>query len=311
MNRRPTCEVLCLKRHVLAPLLALAILFPLGGCSSWASWLGDGATRQGTSSSLVDFLYPKGEEPPPVDDVVPTLAIPLRVGLAFVPPSHPSVEELPEARKVELLERVKAAFQGEDYLREIVVIPETYLRSGRGFDTVDQVARLYGLDAIALVSYDQVSMSSDRTSAVLYWTIVGAYLIEGTENEVRTFVDTAVFDTATRKLLLRAPGTDRLERDATLAQSPQQLRRMRDDSFTRAMDQMTTNLQQELVSFRERIKSEGVVKVVQRNGQGGAGATGQLEVLVLAMLLGSVACLRRRARGRAAKPTSPNAHACS
>jgi len=43
--------------------------------------------RRGTSSSLVDFLYPAGETPPPLTDAVPRLNLPLRVGLAFVP-SH-------------------------------------------------------------------------------------------------------------------------------------------------------------------------------------------------------------------------------
>jgi rhombotail lipoprotein len=71
------------------------------------------------------------------------------------------------------------------------------------------------------------------------------------------------------------------------------------------MDQMTTNLQQELVSFRERIKSEGVVKLVQRDGTGGGGAAGQLEILVLAALLASVAHLRRRARNQVAKVIRP------
>ncbi|MEQ1704159.1 MAG: Ig-like domain repeat protein, partial [Ilumatobacteraceae bacterium] len=53
----------------------------------------------------------------------------------------------------------------------------------------------YGLDVIALVSYDQVAHSAETTSSFLYWTIVGAYVVKGNKNDVQTFVDTAVFPT--------------------------------------------------------------------------------------------------------------------
>jgi rhombotail lipoprotein len=278
--------------------LLAAVLFAalLSGC---AGFFGDGRTRTGSSSSLVDFLYPEGEVPPPISSQIPTLNLPLRVGLAFVPSNVPNTESLSEARKTELLERSKAAFQGKDYLREIVVIPETYLRSSRGFDTIDQVARLYNLDVIALVSYDQLAVSSDRSVSFLYWTIVGAYVIEGTQNEVQTLVDTAVFDIPTRMLLFRAPGIDKVTKDATLVGTPEQVRRTQDESFGRAMDQMTVNLQKELDVFRERIKTEGTVKLVRRDaggeGQGGGGF-GALELLVLCALIFLAALRRRRSR---------------
>ena len=69
---------------------------------------------------------------------------------------------------------------------------------------------------MALVSYDQVANTSEKTSSLLYWTIVGAYVVKGNKNDVQTFVDTAVFDMATRKLLFRAPGVsdDPEQRDA-------------------------------------------------------------------------------------------------
>ncbi|HEY4645693.1 MAG TPA: rhombotarget lipoprotein [Steroidobacteraceae bacterium] len=275
--------------------IAVVVIFVavLGGC---VGWLGQGATRQGSSSSLVDFLYPKGEEPPPVGSPIPTLNLPLRVGLAFVPENVQAAGSLSEARKTELLERTKAAFQGKDYLREIVVIPETYLRSSRGFDTVDQVARLYNLDVIALVSHDQLAVSSDRSSSFLYWTIVGAYVIEGTKNEVQTLVDTAVFDIPTRTLLFRAPGIDKVTKDATLIGTPEQVRRTQDESFGRSMEQMTVNLQKELEVFRERIKTEGTVKLVKRDAAGGGGGAGSLSGLEMLLLCAFIllAVLRRR-----------------
>jgi rhombotail lipoprotein len=264
----------------------VVIVATLAGCDT-LSWFGNNSgPRKGSSSSLVDYLYPKGEEPPPVDSQIPTLNLPLRVGLAFVPTNMQSGDALSEARKTELLERTKAAFQGKEYLREIVVVPETYLRASRGFEAIDQVARLYKLDVIALVSHDQVSQSSDRASSFLYWTIVGAYVVEGTKNEVQTLVDTAVFDIPTRTLLFRAPGIDKVTKDATLVGTPEQVRKTQDESFGRAMEQMTANLQKELVSFSERIKTEGTVKLVRRDQAAGTGSGGgSLDALILGLLL--------------------------
>ncbi|HJS21218.1 MAG TPA: rhombotarget lipoprotein [Steroidobacteraceae bacterium] len=280
--------------------IGLAVIVALiAGCST-LSWFGsDGGPRKGSSSSLVDYLYPQGEEPPPVDSVIPTLNLPLRVGLAFVPTNMQSGDPLSEARKVELLERTKAAFQGREYLREIVAIPETYMRSGRGFEGIDQVARLYKLDVIALVSHDQVATSSDTSSSFLYWTIVGAYVVEGTTNEVQTLVDTAVFDIPTRTLLFRAPGIDKITKDATLVGTPQQVRKTQDESFGRAMDEMTGNLQKELNVFRDRIKTEGTVRVVHA-GSAGPGGSGSIDGLILCALLLLVAVgSRRSARSKA------------
>ena len=66
------------------PLFALvSVALLLSGCSTLWDW--SGGHRNGTSSSLVDYLYPDGEVPPDVQDTIPYLELPLRVGIAFVP----------------------------------------------------------------------------------------------------------------------------------------------------------------------------------------------------------------------------------
>lgn len=280
-----------MKRMQVTVLLAVASL--AAGCA-WMDFYGTGGrVREGQSSSVVEFLYPGGEAPPPLDERVPTLNLPLRVGLAFVPSSTGGSEALTESLKSELLERVRQSFLQEEFIREIEVIPESYLRGGRGFTTLEQVGRLYDLDVMALVSYDQVAMSEEKASSVLYWTIVGAYVVKGTRNEVQTFVDTAVFDLPTRRLLLRAPGTDSVVRSATMVESPQQMRRAQEASFARAVDDMTGNLHTELTAFQERIKTEHVVQVAYRDGNGGGGAVG----LGWLTLLAAGAALAGRSRG--------------
>ncbi len=240
--------------------------------------------RGDVSSSLVDYLYPKGETPPPVDSAVPNLKLPLRVGLAFVPGSH--YQDLSEVTKQQLLDKVKQAFQKESFISEIVIIPDTYLRGGRGFDTLTQVSRMYGTEVMALVSYDQVNRAVDNKASFLYWTIVGAYVIPGSDTSVQTFVDTAVFDVATRKLLFRAPGINKLEDSSTLVDAERTQLRNSEESFALAVDDMNKNLATELSRFKERVKTEQVATVSYRSGGGGGGA-------VLLLPLGLIVLVRR------------------
>lgn len=270
-------------------LLSCALL--LTACASLFGSTG----RQGVSSSLVDYLYPQGEVPPPQGGVIPHLQLPLAVGLAFVPSQSSDTQVLSEAQRMKLLNDVKKSFDGRDFIREIAVIPDAYLRSGRGFDALEQTARLYGLDVMALVSYDQVAHSSERASSFLYWTIVGAYIVKGNKNDVQTFVDTAVFDVATRKLLFRAPGVNEVKSSSTLVDVERDVRAAQQKGFELAMADMTVNLDKELSTFKERIKSDGTVRVtrVGGTGDGGGGAADTNILLLLTGLLLLSARLRR------------------
>lgn len=273
-------------KHACTFLLAGLLVAFLSSCSSLMAGYG-GETRQGVSSSLVDYLYPDGEEPPKPADTVPQLVVPMRVGLAFVPGNQGGDSPgLSEADKIALLEKVRGVFIDQDFIADIVVIPDTYLRSSRGFQGLEQVSRLYDLSVMALVSYDQVATSSDTNAAFLYWTIVGAYTIEGTKNEVRTFVDTAIFDIPSRRLLFRAPGIHVAANTSTLAEASSEVLEARRKSYALAMDDMTTNLLAELDRFRVRIKEDpAVAQVVRANGSSGGGGSIS-PAMLLALLIG-------------------------
>jgi rhombotail lipoprotein len=202
-----------------------------------------GSRREGVSSSLVDYLYPEGEKPPTQSGQMPQLQLPLTIGLAFVPARSGSVHGLSEAERMKMLDDVKTAFSGRDFIEELAVIPEAYMRTGRGFTTLEQTARLYGLDVMALVSHDEVENTAEKTASLLYWTVVGAYVVKGNKNDVQTFVDTAVFDVATRKLLFRAAGVSETK-----------------NGFEQAMADMTVNLNKELELLNKRIRADGSVR---------------------------------------------------
>lgn len=268
-------------------LFLLLLAVSMTGCTSLFSPqvgmfgpTGDG-TRTGSSSSLVDYLYPEGQKPPAPSDAVPHLNLPLKVGIAFVPTAHGTIRPS-EAVRVQTLERVREEFVSRDYVDHIEVIPDTYMRSTRGVTGMQQLARLYGVDVIALVSWDQLSVTSDTNAAFLYWTIVGAYTIEGTKNSVQTFVDTAVFDVASGQLLFRAPGVDERNDRSTAIGSYEVARVQNEDSFTAAMEVMTGNLADSLAEFEQRIAERPEsVQVSYREGYSGGGSLDGLFLLFL------------------------------
>ncbi len=263
-------------------LIMTVVLTLLSGCGTF--WLGTGheQTRQGASSSLVDFLYPDGHLPPPVEDRMPYLSLPLRVGIAFVPSSNR--EDLPATEKQELLERAASAFRDRAYVTSIETIPDNYMRSAHGVHGMKQVAALYDVDVMALVSYDQISFSSERDSALLYWTIVGALAVKGNSNEVQTLIDTAVFDAETAKLLFRAPGVHKDRRNATLVDNKRDLRKLRGEGFSSATDDMIVNLDRELGVFQDAVKNGERAQVEWREGHGGGGGMG-LPLVTLLLLV--------------------------
>lgn len=265
------------------PVLVLCLSM-LAGCTTF--WLGGGyeKIREGSSSSLVDFLYPDGTIPPETGDDLPYLQLPVRVGIAFVPSNNR--EDVSAVEKAELLERVATAFRDRDYVRSIETIPDTYLRSARGVQGMRQVAALHDVDVMALVSYDQISFSSERDSALLYWTIVGALAVKGNNNEVQTMIDTAVFDVTTARLLFRAPGTSTDQRNATLVDNARDLRRLRSAGFLAATDDMILNLEEELTGFRAAIERGERATYAWDGGYGGGSLSWQFLMLMALLVLG-------------------------
>jgi len=261
----------------------LVLATACAGCQTL--WHGGGyeQTRRGSSSSLVDYLYPDGAIPAPPSAAMPYLELPLRVGIAFVPGGQGSATQ-----QAELAATVAKAFADRPFVADIQVIPHTYLHSARGLTGMQQVARLFDVDIMALISHDQLALSGERESAILYWTIVGALAVKGNTNEVHTLLDTAVFDVATAKLLFRAPGTHHGAGNATMVNSARALRELQQEGFAAATDQMINNLDTELERFKETVKNGRRVEVAWRPGFGG-GSFGTLGLCLLGLCY-----LRRR-----------------
>lgn len=262
-------------------IITLAIAF-LASCSSIIS---HNTGKKTVSSSLMDFLYPDKESRSAHKPELPVLKLPVKVGLAFVPSKNWSRDGIHSKDQIELLEKVKKSFLKYDYIDRIEVIPSTYLKGGEGFSTLEQVARLYDVDVMALVSYDQVTQSLENNAALLYWTIVGMYVIPGNENSIQTFVDTAVFDVKSKKMLFRAPGINRLEKRTTAVGIDETLSEKSLEGFGLAVTDMTVNLDAELARFKTRAKEDKIAKIEHRKGYSSGGSIGILLFLLMLIVL--------------------------
>jgi rhombotail lipoprotein len=261
-----TTPAALLVRSTLLPLLLLPLL--LAGCV--------GSTTH-RAASVMDYLYPERTDVV-VTPAVPELRLPLRVGIAFVPevPADrhgPSAPLIPESERLALLDEIASHFRRQPYVAAIEVIPTAYLLPRGGFANLDQLRRMFGVDVVALVSYDQAQFTDPRRTSVAYWTLVGAYVVEGERNDTRTLLDAAVFDVASRTLLFRAPGVSAVRGGATPVNLAEEQRRDAERGFRLAAADLVANLERELERFEARARADTAqVRIVERRTGGGTGA---------------------------------------
>ena len=277
--------------------LALALLMALG-CNTPQT-----TTRR---SSLMDYLYPKQQNAPVPNPAGARLKLPLKLGIAFVPGGSSSwrVQNLmAPGQEKPLLDVVKQSFKDKPWVADIKLVPSSYLRSGGGFENMDQVARMYGVDVMALVSVDQIQYTDPRWYSFTYLSVVGAYVLPGDANDTRTLIDAAVYDVASHTFLLRAPGQSQMKGSSTWAHREVQLREHSAKGLQLAMTDLAKNLDAEVASFKAEIASgdRKDVDVVDRQGvslrqSGGknfGGSFGWIEALGALLILGAAVRLRR------------------
>ena len=266
----------------------------LSGCTALNALTGtpDRPRQSHNSSSLVEFLYPNGRIPP-AENQIPELRVPLRVGLAFLPTQSGAGPTA--AQRDELLERIRQRFADRKFVTEIVTIPDYYLRNSRGFEGLQGVQRLYTIDVMALVSYDQVEHMDENEWSLGYLTIVGAYVLKGSHHDVATLVDLAVVDPVTQSLILRAGGTDSRNRNTTLIDQSREARESSAASFATATTQMVDNFDVALTKFEADVRAgKANIRVAKREGGGRAGGGGSFGPLALGGLLILLAARRSR-----------------
>lgn len=285
-------------------LVSTAILFLLlGGCAS---------TQSRYYSSAVDYLYPDKKEPVE-KPAVPVMKIPMKVGIAFVPDagqyertrnfwlsmtrgSRSNAFKMTENQKTELMKQVVKYFRKYPFIGSIEIIPSAYLKPRGSFANLDQIRTMYGVDAIALLSVDQVQFTDEGAASFLYWTIIGAYTIPGEKNTTHTMMDAVVYDIKSRKMLFRAPGLSEVKGKATPVNISEELRKDSSEGFQVAAKDMIKNLDEQLGTFREKVKaSPKEYKVVERPGyRRGGGSVDLVFIAMLALIWAGLWVNRRR-----------------
>jgi len=216
-------------------------------------------TRQG--ASVMRYLFPEdatGAQMAPAD--LATLRVPLRIGVAFVPGDGLA---LTDVQQDQLLGRVVRAFERYPFVGELKPIPASYLKAAGGFADLDRVAALFGIDVMALLSYDQVQFTEKTRSSFWYWTLVGAYVAEGDQYDVHTMIEATVVDVRSRRLLFRGSGTSVQRGGATMSNVAETTRAARSGGFEQATERLIPSLQASLEVFRTRARAgtEGGVKL--------------------------------------------------
>ena len=271
-----------LARHlrIIHFLLPAVVLLTLAACHSFYNG------RQGQSSSVTDFLFPKAVQLE--EERLPHLNLPIRAGIAFVPPptSHGHGGHPPATSQVELSDAVAAAFRDLPFVESISVIPPSYMRRQGSFDNLDQIRRMLGIDVIVLLGYDQVQVFDSSFASLAVWTIAGAFIIPSERTGTYTLMEAVVYDISTRSLLFRAAGSS--EREDRLSTAVGQDRRVRvegERGFTEATEDLISNLQASLTHFETRVRERPDDFVVTRRpGYRGSGSGGALVLFLGAVL---------------------------
>jgi len=242
-------------RFVMVMLLSLA----LAGC----------ATSTRNTTSAMDYLYPNSNT---VDTPsVPILRLPLRVGIAFTPGDRPVSSSgtnrpklffrssgqfvLTENKKHSLMQEVANHFKKYPFVKDIEIIPSAYLEPRGGFADLDKIKILYDVSVIVLISYDQTQFTDEGALSMAYWTIVGAYVVNGEKNDTHTTLDAVVYDISSRKMLFRAPGASLVKGNSTPVNLSEQQRADSESGFENAAREMVANLDVQLAAFREKIRA--------------------------------------------------------
>ncbi len=234
------------------------------------------------SSSVVQYLYP--DKKPIEIPKIPALNLPLRVGIAFVPSRN---RNLTERDKIDLMREISKHFKQYNFVKSIEIIPSAYLTSKGSFANLDQISTMYGIDVIALISYDQTRFTDSGLASITYWTLVGAYIIPGEKNATHTMVDAAIYDIKSRKMLFRSPGISHIKSRATPVNLSEQIRIDSTKGFKSASQELVLNLTRQLRLFQDKIKEAPQdYKIIHKpDYQGGGGSVDILLMLLVGIIL--------------------------
>lgn len=227
-------------------------------------------------SSLTAYLG--GKDATPLTNLGPAkLQLPLRLGVAFVPNETSSRAGnnlawggaqagpgglVPADQEARLNQKVEEVFKGKAWTHSFKIIPSHYLTRSGGFEDLDQVAKTFGVDVIALISVDILQFSAPAWYSWTYWTLVGAYVVQGDKNDTTALMDAAVYHVPSRTFLFRAGGLGQVKGSSSWSGREDAFRQQAQQSLELAVKDLSANLDGGVASFKQDLL-KGVRKDVQ------------------------------------------------
>ena len=205
-------------------------------------------------TSMIRFLGSDENTIKIQETMEPTITVPLKVGFAFAP-SLDYGQGFPEKERMSLMQKIASQFKEYKFVESIELIPSLYLEEGGGFSNLDKLRQLFDIDVIMLLSYDQSQFQDTGAWSITYWTIIGAYIVQGEKNDTHTLMDAALFHIPSRKMLFRASGTNHIKNRSTPINLAEEAREDSLNGFYQSSIDLTKNLQVKLYYFRKAIRS--------------------------------------------------------
>lgn len=241
---------------------ALGVTLLMAGCASMNE--GNKLTQR---ASIVDYLYP-GKEPtdPAAGPLTAQLRLPFQLGVAVVPIFATTKAGTSEAERMELLDKLRATLMTFPAIGRVEAIPSTYLSQGGGFPELERIRQLLGVDQVLMLSYDQVQFAEAGSLSMLYWTGVGAYVVDGDKFDIHTVIDATLFDIPSHRLLLRATGQSKVKGAASMVNFEERARGARWEGQQAAIQDLLPRLEASLQSFGQSLPGRQDVRVTPPAG---------------------------------------------
>lgn len=227
-------------------------------------------------SSLTAYLGGK-DAAPVISTGSAKLQLPLRLGVAFVPNGGTKRAGnnlawggaqagpgglVPADQEARLNQRVEEVFKSKPWTHSFKIIPSHYLTRSGGFEDLDQVSKTFGVDVIALISVDVLQFSAPTWYSWTYWTLVGAYVVQGDKNDTTALMDAAVYHVPSRTFLFRAGGLGKVKGSSSWSSREDAFRQQAQQSLELAVKDLSANLDGGVAGFKQDLL-KGVRKDVQ------------------------------------------------
>jgi len=230
-------------------LLVMITITVLSGCSL-------SPKQQYKYSDEVEYLYPKGASSS-LNNGVSVAALPLRMGIAFVPDKNPRGPDsaLLEQQKMQLMDKIKQQLLNDPIIGKVELIPSSYLSSSGSFNDLDQARAVFGVDSIFLFSFEQAQYTDRGLLSLGYWTVIGAYFIPGEKNDTNSMISAVAYDIPQRQMLFRTHGISQSKELSTPVNYSQEIREERIYGFEKAAKDFIKNLDTSLAEFKKNLRN--------------------------------------------------------